>query len=328
MHAKRLDRLQFIADFLTKGNQPTFEELISLVSKKYGAIKERMLREDLKILRDKGINGIPINIKSKNKRYFLGNDYTFHYSNLIENQRATLPLLFGVLMPYKEIPAVKALLENLIEVHKLDAKEIRQLSVVIGSNQVIANEEFNEKVIKCLLLIHRQVAIEFMYTKVEQGIRKPNDEDIRYARIFPLQLRVHQERYYIIGIRCDMEISPENIQSFNVDRIFRGPDELLDEETGIPVTFNWDEYRKKSGIDNYYEHCVGVYRDYPNQQEPEIIYRWFKGWAASQVAAVPLHKSQRIVQSTDDGHIRIQLTVFRTPDLENLFRKYGEYSWE
>jgi hypothetical protein len=315
-------------DFLQKGFQPTFEELSALVTTTFGEIKERMLREDLHFLRDKGINGIPINIKVKGKKYVLGNKLTFHYQNLIESQRATLPLLFSVLDPFKEIPAVKALLENLIEVHKLDSKEVKQLRVVIGSNRVEHSTEFRDKIIRILIMIHQQVAMEFMYTKVDLGIIKPGDDDIRYARIYPLQLRIHQGRYYIIGVRCDKEIHPKNLQSFNVDRIFRGPDELVDEVTGNPIRFDWDDYQQKAQLSTYYDHCIGIYRDYENQQIPNIVYRWFRGWAASQVVAVPLHHSQQVVQTLSNGDIRIRLEVFKTPDLDNLFRKYGEFSWE
>jgi len=61
--------------------------------------------------------------------------------------------------------------------------------------------------------------------------------------------------------------------------------------------------------------------------QPITVYRWFTGWAASQVQAVPIHPSQQIVQKSG-GDIRIQLHVYNTPDLQNVFRKFGEFSWE
>jgi hypothetical protein len=44
------------------------------------------------------------------------------------------------------------------------------------------------------------------------------------------------------------------------------------------------------------------------------------------VQAVPIHPSQEIVQKTG-GEIRIRLSVYDTPDVQNVFRKYGEDSW-
>ena len=40
-----------------------------------------------------------------------------------------------------------------------------------------------------------------------------------------------------------------------------------------------------------------------------------------------IHPSQEIVQKTE-GKIRIRLFVYDTPDVQNVFRKYGNDSWE
>jgi hypothetical protein len=50
------------------------------------------------------------------------------------------------------------------------------------------------------------------------------------------------------------------------------------------------------------------------------------GWAVSQVQAVTIQPSQEIVQKTG-GEIRIRLTVYDTPYVQNVFSKYGEDSW-
>ena len=55
--------------------------------------------------------------------------------------------------------------------------------------------------------------------------------------------------------------------------------------------------------------------------------RWFKGWAASYVRAVPIHPSQVIVQETEDGSIRVRLSVYQTVDLDSYFQRFGEFSW-
>jgi hypothetical protein len=43
-------------------------------------------------------------------------------------------------------------------------------------------------------------------------------------------------------------------------------------------------------------------------------------------ASCPDSPSQEIVQKTG-GEIRIRLFVYDTPDVQNVFRKYGEDSW-
>jgi hypothetical protein len=45
------------------------------------------------------------------------------------------------------------------------------------------------------------------------------------------------------------------------------------------------------------------------------------------VQAVPIQASQEIVQKSG-GEIRIRLFVYDTPDVQNVFRKFGEDSWD
>jgi hypothetical protein len=70
-----------------------------------------------------------------------------------------------------------------------------------------------------------------------------------------------------------------------------------------------------------------MYLEFGKDVKPVCVYRWFRGWAASQVQAVPIHASQEIVQKSG-GEIRIRLFVYDTPDVQNIFRKFGEDSWD
>jgi len=49
--------------------------------------------------------------------------------------------------------------------------------------------------------------------------------------------------------------------------------------------------------------------------------------AASNVEAVPLHKSQQVVQR-DGVNIRIRLEVYDTMELRGIFARYGSDCWE
>lgn len=54
-----------------------------------------------------------------------------------------------------------------------------------------------------------------------------------------------------------------------------------------------------------------MYREFGKEQSPEWIYRWFRGWAANYVQAVPIHASQELVQQ-QGGDIRIRLHLIPT----------------
>jgi hypothetical protein len=201
-----------------------------------------LLREDLHFLRTEGLNNNRLSIKLIDGKYVLQNDNDFSIHSLKDNERGTLPLLFSILKPYEQFPAVSALLTNLIQVHKLNDAEVKQLSWGIGKSAQSLKAVQIQRIIDILGCIHKQVAVEFNYYKVTEGAVENSDENIVYRQIYPFQVRTFDDRYYLVGIQVGREIKAENIQHFPIDRI--------------------------------------------------------------------------------------QLHVYNTPDLQNVFRKFGEFSWE
>ncbi len=327
MHAARTERLQFIQDHFRQGHQPTFEGLQSLIADQFGAIKTRMLREDLNFLRNDGLNGHRLSIKVVEGKYTLQNDNDFSIHSLKDSERGTLPLLFSILKPYERFPAVEALLVNLIQIHKLNDAEIKQLSWGVGKSARSLSDSMIQRIVDILGCINKQVAVEFNYHKVTEGAIEKQDENIVYRRIYPLQVRTFEDRYYLVGIEVGKSLEAENIKHFPIDRIHRRVDIALDEITDQPMVFDWQQVVEKTDFENHYKHCIGMYRAFGRSAKPVYVYRWFRGWAASQVQAVPIHPSQEIVQKSG-GEIRIRMFVYDTPDVQNVFRKFGEDSWD
>jgi hypothetical protein len=327
MHAARIHRLEFIQEHLRQGHQPTFEGLQLLIAERFGIIKTRMLREDLNFLRSEGLNGHRLSIKVVDGKYVLQNDNDFSIHSLKDSERGTLPLLFSILKPYERFPAVEALLTNLIQVHKLNDAEVKQLSWGVGKSARSLSDSMIQRIVDVLGCINKQVAVEFNYHKVTEGAIERKDENIVYRRVYPLQVRTFEDRYYLVGIEVGKSVSAENIKHFPMDRIHRRVDIALDEVTEQPLVFDWRAVVKQTDFENHYKHCIGMYREFGKDVKPVYVYRWFRGWAASQVQAVPIHASQEIVQKSG-GEIRIRLFVYDTPDVQNVFRKFGEDSWD
>jgi hypothetical protein len=285
-----------------------------------------MLREDLNFLRNDGLNGHRLSIKVVEGKYTLQNDNDFSIHSLKDSERGTLPLLFSILKPYERFPAVEALLVNLIQIHKLNDAEIKQLSWGVGKSARSLSDSMIQRIVDILGCINKQVAVEFNYHKVTEGAIEKQDENIVYRRIYPLQVRTFEDRYYLVGIEVGKSLEAENIKHFPIDRIHRRVDIALDEITDQPMVFDWQQVVKKTDFENHYKHCIGMYRAFGGSAKPVYVYRWFRGWAASQVQAVPIHASQEIVQKSG-GEIRIRMFVYDTPDVQNVFRKFGEDSW-
>lgn len=326
MHQKRRNRLQAMVSYLEKGHQPSFQELRDWVQEEFGAIQVRQLRMDIQYLRETGLEHGPLNIRIKGGRYQLLNEQKFDYSNLLQAEKVTLPLVFAALQPFERFPSVKAVLSNLIRIHKLNRKEVKMLGAAIGSHQAPMNELFVDRIISIMQAIHQEKVIEFNYYKVDQGAISPESSEIVYRAVYPLQIRVFEGRYYLVGLRMEREAAPNQVEHFPIDRMHRRVDFAYDEATQEPIAFKWEALAASLDLESLFAHRIGMYRGNLDEK-PRWVYRWFKGWAASIVQAVPLHPSQEIVENRG-GDIRIRLTLVPTPDLENTFRKFGEFSWD
>ena len=327
MHKNRAERLQFVAQYFKDNHSPTFIELQNLIAQKFSPIKERMLRQDLSYLRDEGINGIPLNIKEKDGRYYLAEERSFDNRNLGKYEKATLPFLFGLLMPYRHLASVDTLINTLIVSHQLNQDEVNQASFVFDVKQPAVKPKSLNALNEVFLAIHEQCAIDFVYKKVGIGGDLREDNTTSYVRLFPLQIRLYEGLYYLIGLKLGAEISAANLRLYRVDRIIMGPDIYLDEETEQPIHFNWVEMSKITELETYYEHCIGVLRDYNLDRQPKIIYRWFRSWAASFVLARPLHNSQKVIRFSENNEVLISLLVYETKELEAMFLRFGADSW-
>ena len=271
-----------------------------------------MVREDLKLLREGALNGVPINIIVENKQYRIkATGDKWAYESMAATERDTVPLVLSILEPYKELPSVKKVLENLKTTHRLGNKDVKLQSAMVSVRSVPENQGFVQLISKLMGCISRQVACEFNYFRVNE---QSNDEMVpNFVEVYPVQIRIYDNRYYLVGVKTTAEWNPQSLQIFTLDKIYRYKvDESVDQDSFHPKTF---------------DHCVGIYRNYLVDQTPSIIYRWFKGWAASHVEAVPLHKSQQVVQR-DGVNIRIRLEVYDTMELRGIFARYSSDCWE
>ena len=323
---KRQKRLSALEQFLRTAKSTRFED-IQQFAVEFGEVKERMIREDLKLLRNGFGKNDPINIVVENGQYkikAIGSKWS--YTDLAETERATLPLVFSILHPYREMPAIKKVLEDLKQEHRLANKDIKLLSAAVWNRSVQLQPEFLNMTTKLMGFIAKQQACEFNYFKV--NARSDKSKTPTFVEVYPLQIRVFESRYYLVAIRIEAPAVPESLRIFPLDGIYRyRVDESVNQDTGEPNHFDWHQISKSIELSDYFTHCIGLYRDYTKHKAPTTIIRWFKDWAASQVEAVPLHPSQIIVQRIDNT-ICIRLSVYDTEELRSVLLKYGEYIWE
>ena len=320
---KRKKRLIAIEKWLREGDGITFNKLLVLCNT-LGKLADRTLSKDIEFLRNTGLEHGPINIVCEHQKYFIAaTGKNWQYMDLAEKEKATLPLVFSLLQPYSKIPSIAKVMQVLTHEHKLKQKAVKELSMVISQKTPELSDRFIEMLTMIMICISKQVACEFNYYKVGEYERN----SARLVSIFPLQIRIYEGRYYLIGIEVGKEITEEYLRLFSLDRIHNNRvDYVLDENEDL-ISFNWTEMVQISGLTHYFDHCIGILRNWYVDKEPLLVYRWFKGWPASLIEAVPIHSSQQIVQR-HNGAIRIQLNVYNNAELTNLFERYGENCWE
>jgi hypothetical protein len=327
LNKNRLARLAALEQFLRKAEQTYIDDVIAFCQLHGKDIKERMVREDLKLLREGALNGVPLNIVVENKQYRIkaaGDKWS--YESMAATERDTVPLVLSILEPYKELPSVKTVLEDLKSTHRLANKDVKLQSAMVSVKTVPENPAFVHLISKLMGYISRQVACEFNYFRVNE--ESSADLVPNFVEVYPVQIRIYENRYYLVGVKTTAEWVPQSLQIFTLDKIYRYKvDESVDQDSFQTKTFDWETLSRAIDLEHYFEHCVGIYRNYLVDKNPSVIYRWFKGWAASSVEAVPLHKSQKVVQR-DGVNIRIRLEVYDTPELKGVFDRFGEYCWE
>ena len=327
LNKNRLARLAALEQFLRKAEQTYIDDVIAFCQLHGKDIKERMVREDLKLLREGALNGMPLNIVVENKQYRIkaaGDKWS--YESMAATERDTVPLVLSILEPYKDLPSVKTVLEDLKSTHRLANKDVKLQSAMVSVKTVPENPAFVQLISKLMGCISRQVACEFNYFRVNE--ESSADLVPKFVEVYPVQIRIYENRYYLVGVKTTAEWVPQSLQIFTLDKIYRYKvDESVDQDSFQTKTFDWETLSRAIDLEHYFEHCVGIYRNYLVDKNPSVIYRWFKGWAASSVEAVPLHKSQKVVQR-DGVNIRIRLEVYDTPELKGVFDRFGEYCWE
>jgi hypothetical protein len=279
--------------------------MISFVNHKldeagYKPIKVRLLNYALKDLRNGNfIHSLSdkidpkqkdvFKIEFKNEMYKYSSDSTQPvFGDLEEDERLTVPFLMGILKQYESLPAVKKIMEGLVEQFELDNTESKCASVVISSQPKLVQEDKVVKLaIKILGHIHRGQCIHFHYfavNKLDTNIQKASEQ-----KVAPMQIRLYNGIYYLTAIN----MYNQSIINFRIDQIRNlRVDELLDEQEEC-VTFNYKKLEKETELKTHFDNVLGVW-NHPKEDTVTEVKIKFRDWAASYVKSLPLHPTQII----------------------------------
>ena len=303
-----LVRIRFIDQFLKKGGG-SLSEMKYFVNDKleeagHKAINDRMLNYALKDLRSGNFTHSLSDKIDPQKKDVFSIEYRHGiykyaadtiqpvFGDLEEDERLTVPFLMGILKQYASLPAVKKIMEGLVEQFELDNTESKCASVVISSQPKLAKEDEVVKLaIKILGYIQREECIHFHYfavNKLDTNIEKASEQ-----KVAPMQIRLYNAIYYLTAIN----MNDKSIINFRIDQIRNlRVYELLDEQEES-VTFNYKELEKETKLKTHFDHVLGVW-NHPKEDWVTEVKIKFRDWAASYVKSLPLHPTQIIEEKS------------------------------
>ena len=149
--------------------------------------------------------------------------------------------------------------------------------------------------------LRSQRLVEFMYGSYN-GSQEP-----QLRKIEPGILFEYRNRWYLDG----WDVEKNGIRTFGLDRISR----LV--LTDQPITFN-----RTSTYKNLRRHVIGV--TCPDGAEPERVVLRFVELEARYVRSLPMHNSQKELDSAPSGFVDFEIHVVLNHELEREILAYGE----
>jgi hypothetical protein len=337
LHPKRIKRLQWLDDAIRNSEGQSFDELLNLMNSRMRAecdrsqysklsISQRSLHEDLRMLKDGALDG------KRRQLVFDKQLQTYHYgftksnwtdSDLSDEQLATLPFLFSILEPFKGISAIDMVLEDVAMNHNLMLKEFQSDWTVVSHqmpNKTIQNR-LNKMVSEIMSHINKGQGIHFDYSYVRFGANREKMASTR--TVYPLQLRMWSGRYFLVSVPVD---NKNLIKTYALDGIKHGRITTAFNDKNKPLQFNHIAIAKKLKLKTYFNHSIGVFREQSEQEQPTEILQWFIAYAAASVMAVPLHQSQKLLETRGNAAL-FSFRVYPTQEWESAISKYGDLTW-
>jgi predicted DNA-binding transcriptional regulator YafY len=241
-----------------------------------------------------------------------------------------LPILFSILNSEKDLPVVDWLKDELREKYNID-EEYWENETYFSKSLVEQNHDIIlELCVKIIKFMKKGDVIQFEYRKVE------NNELKKYI-IAPLQIRLHEDLYYLFGCVYNDHNLDYSLRNFRVDMIqgFKIVPTKSKLNPSENIKFNYKELAERVDLKNYFNYCIGVYNPIGNDSliKPEVIRLKFTGWACTYVTQKKIHHTQKIpkgiqIENGENGQIIfciVHIRVFDTDELKFLLGRFRNY---
>ena len=247
----------------------------------------------------------------------------FTPNKLVLNQEEinAFPLIFGAMETEQNIPTIKKIKELILKEYGFKEKDLIDPKFFVKTEPEINNH--NKIIIlagKLIYLAKKGHAVKYWYTNKE-GI-----EDSKY--VAPLQIRMYDSRYYLIGLDVDSEtgMAAEILKNYCLDTFlnYEVQEAYYESKDGLGelkvITFNHDELYKKSELQTKLRHSIGIW--YDPQNNLKVFRIKFYDWAKGIVLNKKLHHSQKVIENKNN-YVIIQIAVWDNNEIDYILGRFG-----
>lgn len=264
-------------------------------------VSRRTVQADIQIMRSDKL-GYNAPIENYENKYYRYSDSAYSITNLpLSHQDLdTLSEVLGILNQFKSFSHFDDL--NTM-VQKLEDKVNSAKNNVVPIIDLEKNE--NLKGLKFLEPVYRAIQNQKVLKISYQSFKARAASEIIFH---PYLLKEYRNRWFILGCRDD-ESRLMNLALDRIHTIF-----YCDELTFMPAPVD--------NVCNYYNDVIGVTVNYGRPCKVKI---WVDKGNAPYVLTKPLHHSQELIETRDDGSIIIQINVIHNFELEREILGFGRY---
>ena len=330
------ERIELIIRFLKGCNEGvgTMANLMNYLKKnlKIGnVVSQRTIEKDFHFIRKSEDSDYFVDSRKDGKVSYYVLQKKERKPKIDESVKEDIGILLQLINTHEELESVLWLKDLLKSKHHIDESHFENDEFFVLPKP---KNENHDNILRLALQIIKHAkkgeAILFDYLA---GKKNKNQTSIKLCA--PLQVRVYDNRYYMIALDFVEEKKQLKFKSkpfsYAIDAIQNLEVQPAPSEFGIhrknshpkTITFNHTELSRKIGLKKYFDHCIGVFR--PETGSPKTIKLKFTDWARSHVKNNPIHPSQEIISKDGEDELIVSLYVYDTFELDYLTARYRNF---
>lgn len=287
--------------------QWTLEDLIEACNEalyeyegKQNPVSKRTVQLDIQMMRSEKLGyNAPIEVYDKKFYRYADEDFSITDIPLTETDINVLTETVSMLKQFKDFSLfadVSDILQRLED--KIYAEKTNNQPIIhLDKNEKLKGLHFLDSIYQAIV---KKVVLMITY----KSFKSTEESTFQF---YPLLLKEFNNRWFLIGKRN----VNQPIVNLALDRI-----------VSLDFDFNRDFIAIDFDPEAYYKNVIGVTVN--TGLKPKAIQLWIDAKNAPYVITKPLHSSQRLLNTNDDGSIVINLFLIENYELERVLLGFGD----